>query len=94
MSEHGTADPGVIATTPDEIGGEQAVSFLPNGYQGACRITAGNTVIAVTPDTTQAFRIAGYAITPDGGFTHVCVSACDDAATHLTLEDWICQAGP
>lgn len=84
----------VIATTPLEIGGEQSVSVLPDGYEGLCQIEGDDRILAVVPDTTQGFRIARYAITPDGGYTDVRVAPSDRAPTHWTLEHWLSDREP
>ncbi|QCF28091.1 hypothetical protein [Hydrocarboniclastica marina] len=83
----------VIGEMAEEIGGAQAISYLPAGYDGACSIVVGldtERTVAVMPNTTEGRRVALYAIRPEGYATsaYVFPSSGSDV-THQTLEDWI-----
>ncbi|MGX1201159.1 hypothetical protein [Marinobacter sp. MBR-105] len=83
--------PRLLAETPDEIGGEQAISSLPPGYQGHCAIVmnANGKVIAVLPNAEEAARVARYAIRPEGGYGSVeIIAAPEQSLTHESFQDW------
>ena len=81
----------VIAQVADQIGGETATSYLPAGYTGRCAIVAesNSDVIAVLSSGMEAFRLAAYAITPDGGYGSVSIQPTDLDETHESLLDLI-----
>jgi len=81
----------VIAQVADQIGGEAATSYLPAGYTGHCAIVAesNSDVIAVLSSGIEAFRVAAYAITPDGGYGSVSIHPTQLDETHESLLDWI-----
>lgn len=85
----------VIAQIADQIGGDLATSFLPEGYSGHCAIVTESTsdVIAVLSSGIEAFRVAAYAITPDGGYGSVGIHPTQEDETHTSLLDWI-AVGP
>ncbi|MBW4979918.1 hypothetical protein ABWH88_09560 [Marinobacter adhaerens] len=85
----------VIAQTAVEIGGDMATSYLPVGYSGRCAIVADSDskVIAVLSSGIEAFRVAAYAITPDGGYGSVNIQPTELGETHESLLDWI-EVGP
>ncbi|KKN29098.1 hypothetical protein LCGC14_0847660 [marine sediment metagenome] len=93
MTTHSEPTRSVIGRSPLEIGGAQAVSKLPHGYEGACRVFLDNPdehTIAVVPSPAESFRIARYAIGPDGHSTGVCiVPAPHSDITHQTFLDWL-----
>lgn len=81
----------VIAQVADQIGGDVATSYLPAGYTGHCAIVAesNSDVIAVLSSGIEAFRVAAYAITPDGGYGSVSIHPTQLDETHESLLDWI-----
>ena len=81
----------VIAQTAVEIGGDMATSYLPVGYSGRCAIVTESDakVIAVLSSGIEAFRIAAYAITPDGGYGSVRIYPTQEEQTHASLCEWI-----
>ncbi|MCD1649701.1 hypothetical protein [Marinobacter adhaerens] len=81
----------VIAQVADQIGGEVATSYLPAGYTGHCTIVAESTsdAIAVLSSGIEAFRVAAYAITPDGSYGSVSIHPTQLDETHESFLDWI-----
>ena len=81
----------VIAQVADQIGGEVATSYLHPGYIGHCAIVAesNSDVIAVLSNGIEAFRVAAYAITPNGGYGSVSIHPTHLDQTHESLLDWI-----
>lgn len=93
MTTHSEPQRNVIGSSPIEIGGVTAVSMLPHGYEGACRVFLDNPdehTIAVVPSSAESFRIARYAIGPDGYSAGVCIApALQSEITHQTFIDWL-----
>ena len=79
----------VIAEGPEQLGGHEATSNVPDDYEGPCKVTEHGEVIAVLPTKTEAYRAASYAIKPDGGYCDVMIDiAHEDEITHSGWEDW------
>lgn len=82
----------MLRQEPDEIGAHSAVTDVPEEYSGSCALFSSSgrdQVIAVFPCSEDAFRAARYAITPDGGYGSVYVSAAPGAKpTHESFDDW------
>lgn len=93
MTTHSEPTRSVIGSSPIEIGGAIAVSMLPHGYEGACRVVLDSPeehTIAVVPSPAESFRIARYAIGPDGYSTGACiVPASHSEITHQSFLDWL-----
>lgn len=88
MGDRGTK---VIAANAPAVGADAAISSVPEDYQGACAVveaSSGIRVIAVLPNKAEAFSVARYAITPDGGYGSVYVDASNEAVTHSSFEEW------
>lgn len=89
------AGPETIGTHIEVLGANRAISKLPYGYNGACRVEDGNGfVLGVLPNKEEAYSVARYAIFPDGGYASpvtVYKAKPEDKITHMTLEDWICD---
>ena len=83
----------LIAEGALQLGGHQAFSDLPNDHEGACAVLdacGSDKLIAVLPNITEARRVAAYAITPDGGWCSVQVSAAPGiAVTHNSFMEWM-----
>lgn len=84
--------PTVIRQMPDVIGGNLAVSDVPENYQGACIVVEANgsdRMIAIMPSYEEARRVAHYAVSVDGGYCNVRVSAAPGVTpTHTSFNDW------
>lgn len=84
--------PTSICQMPDEIGGHVAVSDVPENYDGTCIVYEDNgsdRMIAVMPSYEEARRVAHYAVSVDGGFGSVRVSAAPGVTpTHGNFNDW------
>ncbi len=80
----------VIAQVADEIGGTAATSYLPPNYSGRCAVLSQSSfeTIAILPNGLEAFRVAAYAITPDGGFGSVEIQPSLECETHKSFMDW------
>lgn len=81
----------VIADTPLEIGGERAIANIDESFALPCSVFCRNGDLVVTlPNAKEAYRVARYAIRPDGGFGSVSVQASTDGrCTHQSFEDWL-----
>jgi hypothetical protein len=79
----------VVAKAREELGALEALGFLPDDYSGPCGVFEGERIIAVVSQERIAVRIAGYAISPGGGYTGVSIRTCNQPVTHATFEDWI-----
>lgn len=84
----------IIAKISDEIGGDTAVSTLPEEWEGAAKLVYDGSCgryCAVFPSLGEAVHAASYAITPDGGYSNVEVIEPDrgETVTHLSAQDWI-----
>lgn len=82
--------PIIIIEEPQQIGGHTVSSYLPEAYDGACRIVSSNSEsIAVLPNTLEAYKVAGFAITPNGGYGSVDIEpALIDDVTVKTFDEW------
>ncbi len=84
-----------IGKTLDILGGHRAVTKLPEGYEGKCKVVQEQTgkIIGVFPNKKEACSVARYAIFPDGGYGPevIVMKANKEEITHQTLEDWICD---
>lgn len=93
MIRHTESREGVIGCMPEEIGGAEAICMLPHGYDGACRVVLDNNseeTIAVVPSQLDSFRIARYAIRPDGYASSVrIVPAAHTDVTHQSYSEWL-----
>ncbi|MGX1201015.1 hypothetical protein [Marinobacter sp. MBR-105] len=82
----------LLKKNPPEIGADTAVSHVPTDYEGPCAVVQSQSsanVIAVLPSVMEASRVAGYAISPSGGYGSVYVEPTDLAVTCLALEEWL-----
>lgn len=83
----------MISEGPLQLGGHQAFSDVPDDYEGVCAVQAtcgSGELIAVLPNITEASRVAAYAITPDGGWCSVQVSAAPGMeVTHNSFMEWM-----
>lgn len=82
----------VIAENPAEIGADTVISTICHSYQGPCAVieaSGSGRVIAVLPSGAEAYRVARYAITPDGGYGSIVVEETDLPVTHPDLESWV-----
>lgn len=82
----------VLSVGCERLGGETAISYVRNGYQGACVVKeSGNNenVIAVLPCLDEAISVACYSITADGGYGSVAVFSTSLATTHSSFMDWL-----
>lgn len=80
-----------IISAISEIGcGDCAISELPNGYTGPCNVKTNNgSLVAVLPNPDEAFRVASYAITQEGGYGSVVVDIATGEVTHQSFECWV-----
>lgn len=81
----------LIAKNPDIIGGDTAISLLPDDYEGACLLesTSGHT-IAVLANRHDAERASCYTISPNGGYGSILIKPAPDISiTHPTYELWL-----
>ncbi|WP_286241118.1 hypothetical protein [Neptuniibacter halophilus] len=81
----------VIAREPEQVGGHTAVSKVSDGYDDTCVILSVNgDYITSTPDYRVARQIAGYAITPNGGYGSVVIEERPGIRPDaLTFERWL-----
>lgn len=82
----------VVAMATIVFGGETIESFLPDNYEGAVKVASasdcGEAVIAVLPNFAEAWRVAAYAMSPDGGYGSVELHAVSmDQVTHADFFD-------
>lgn len=82
-----------IGVTLDVLGGHRAISKLPDGYDGKCKVIGDDgETIGIFPNRKEAYSVARYAIFPDGGYgpeVTVLKAKETEEITHETLEDWI-----
>lgn len=84
--------PIVIAENAPEIGADTATSLVPANYQGPCAVVEASgrgLAVAVLPSSVEAYRVARYAITPDGGYGSVMVEMTERCITDQNFEDWL-----
>jgi len=81
----------VLAENPLEIGGDYAISTVPDNYRGPCAVKeSGNgRVIAVLPTKSEAYRVAKYGIRPDGGYGSTIVEPSDLPVSHFNFTAWL-----
>ena len=85
----------VISSLDDRIGGDEAYSYLPEGYTGPCKMNyQGNfkQYYAVFPSPDIAYAAAAFALRPDlGGYSNINIEIASDSerVTHDTAEDWM-----
>lgn len=89
MIKSGTDTGVVIAQISEQLGGMQALSYVPPGYVGNCAVMSGSETLAVLSSGMEAVRIAAYAITPDGGYSDVSVHPSSLEPTHSSFCNWI-----
>lgn len=80
----------ILNQMSDVIGGDVAVSEVPENYSGCCAVVDRNDKqITIMPTVNDAIRAACYAITPDGGYCGVRVLPAPGATpTHADFYDW------
>lgn len=83
------ANPVIVAEKPLEIGGHQALSYLPDGYEGRCALFENDFSFAVLPNQREAKRVASYAIGPDGGYSGVEIHPTSAPCTDSSFEEWL-----
>jgi hypothetical protein len=73
-----------------EIGGEQAIARVDEDFDQPCSVISQNDdLIATLPNAREAYRVARFAIRPEGGFGSVTVEkATTDECTHQSFDDW------
>lgn len=93
IMQRGTFMLEIISEGPPQFGSSMAYSDAPEDYEGVCAVRdAGGSdkLIAVLPNISEARRVAAYAITPDGGWCFVQVSAAPGmAVTHNSFMEWM-----
>ena len=79
----------LIDKNSDQIGGDDAISYLPDAYDGITEvITRNGKLVAVLPSPGEARKVASYAIKPDGGYGSVAIYPSSKDITHQTFDDW------
>jgi hypothetical protein len=74
-----------------EVGGEVVQTFIQDGYEGACSVFSfsSDELIACVSSVSEAYKIACYAISPDGGYGSVVVKPCKASkVTHNNFYEW------
>lgn len=83
----------LVAMNPLEIGGDTAISDLPEEYKGKVQVVRDGDVdvIAVMPNVESGLSVARYAITPNGGFGSVFVlpAPAEMQVTENNFMEWL-----
>ena len=79
----------LINKSPSQIGGDDAISYLPDAYDGITEvITRNGKLVAVLPSPGEARKVASYAITADGGYGSVVMRPSSKDITHQSFDAW------
>jgi len=84
----------IVAKQPDEIGGDYATIVLSEDHQGPVSMRVrgregDHKIEATFPTLHQATIAAGYALSPDGGYSDVVlIDGAGQQVTHSDWQDW------
>lgn len=86
----------IIYQADPRFGGHLVYCSADDSYEGPFEIVATDSFddshLGILPTRKEAFAVARYSVSPDGGYSEVTVIPAPDCSpTDLTLEDWICK---
>lgn len=83
--------PRIIYQSPDHLGAHVVWSTVEPDHVGLCEVIYAGKGLGVFPGFKEAAAVARYSVSPDGGYSEVCISPAGPGKriTHSSLLAWL-----